>query len=213
MSFSLESIGIKAGGRYETIYTTMNKAGEMDAAPIGLKCIGDYDVAARIFEGSKTLKNIQETGIFVVNITNDPSVFARSLYDNLEENEFVKDDDIVYLKNADAYFIALVKSIEEMKPEQDHVNEGAKNYIIKAEPLKIIINRQGTKALNRGLYAFLESLVDYTRVDIIDDEKKEEYKKRFIENERVIQRVAEDDVKENMAILKEKMIEKGLDLE
>lgn len=213
MSFSLESIGIKAGGRYETIYTTMNKAGEMDAAPIGLKCIGDYDIAARIFEGSTTLKNIQETGIFVVNITNDPSVFARSLYDNLEDNEFVKDDDIVYLKNADAYFIALVKSIEEMNPEHDHVNEGAKNYIIKAEPLKIIINRQGARALNRGLYAFLESLVDYTRVDIIDDEKKEEYKKRFIENERVIQRVAEDDVKENMVILREKMIEKGLDFE
>ncbi|MBR5504132.1 MAG: DUF447 family protein [Methanobrevibacter sp.] len=212
MSFSLESIGIKAGGRYETIFTTMNKEGEMDAAPIGLKCIEDYDVAARIFEGSKTLKNIQETGIFVVNITNDPSVYARSLYGNLEDHEFVKDDDIVYLKNADAYFIALVKSIEEMKAERDHVNEGVKNYIIKAEPLKIIINRQGAKALNRGLYAFLESLVDYTRVDIIDDEKKEEYKKRFIENERVVERVAESDVKENMAILKEKMIEKGLDL-
>ena len=167
MSFSLESIGIKAGGRYETIYTTMNKAGEMDAAPIGLKCIGDYDIAARIFEGSTTLKNIQETGIFVVNVTNDPSVFARSLYGNLEEDEFVKDDDIVYLRHADAYFIALVKSIEEMKGERDHVNEGEKNYIIKAEPLKIIINKQGAKALNRGLFAFLESLVDYTRVDII----------------------------------------------
>lgn len=212
MSFSLESIGIKAGGRYETIYTTMNKSGEMDAAPIGLKCIGDYDIAARIFEGSTTLKNIKETGIFVVNVTNDPSVFARSLYGNLEEDEFVKDDDIVYLKHADAYFIALVKSIEEMKAERDHVNEGEKNYIIKAEPLKIIINKQGAKALNRGLFAFLESLVDYTRVDIIDDEKKEEYKKRFIENERLIGRVGESDVKENMALLKEKMIEKGLDL-
>lgn len=212
MSFSLESIGIKAGGRYETIYTTMNKAGEMDAAPIGLKCIGDYDIAARIFEGSTTLKNIKETGIFVVNVTNDPSVFARSLYGNLEEDEFVKDDDIVFLKHADAYFIALVKSIEEMKAERDHVNEGEKNYIIKAEPIKIIINKQGAKALNRGLFAFLESLVDYTRVDIIDDEKKEEYKKRFIENERLIGRVGESDVKENMALLKEKMIEKGLDL-
>ena len=198
MSFSLESIGIKAGGRYETIYTTMNKAGEMDAAPIGLKCIGDYDIAARIFEGSTTLKNIQETGIFVVNVTNDPSVFARSLYGNLEEDEFVKDDDIVYLRHADAYFIALVKSIEEMKGERDHVNEGEKNYIIKAEPLKIIINKQGAKALNRGLFAFLESLVDYTRVDIIDDEKKEEYKKRFIENERLIGRVGESDVKSTM---------------
>ena len=49
-------------------------------------------------------------------------------------------------------------------------------------------------------------------MDIIDDEKKEEYKKRFIENERLIGRVGESDVKENMALLKEKMIEKGLDL-
>ena len=56
-----------------------------------------------------------------------------------KEDEFVKDDDIVYLRHADAYFIALVKSIEEMKGERDHVNEGEKNYIIKAEPLKIII--------------------------------------------------------------------------
>lgn len=212
MSFSLESIGIKAGGRYEAIYTTMDTEGNMNAAPIGLKCFGDYDFAARIFEGSRTLKNIQETKIFVVNITNDPSVFARALYGNLEEDEFVRDDDVAYLKNADAYFIALVKSIEEMEAVGDHVNEGAKSFIVKAEPLKITIVRQGAKALNRGLFAFLESLVDYTRVDIIDDDKREEYKKRFIENERLIEKVAESDVKEEMAILKEKMIEKGLDL-
>ena len=81
-----------------------------------------------------------------------------------------------------------------------------------AENIKITINRKGAKALNRGLYSFLESLVDYTRVDVIDDEKKEEYKIRFLENERVIERVAESDVKEAMATLREKMIEKGLDL-
>ena len=58
----------------------------------------------------------------------------------------------------------------------------------------------------------MESLVDYSRVDVVDDAKKKEYKNRFLENERVIERVAESDVKESMAILKEKMIEKGLDL-
>ena len=179
MSFSLESIGIKAGGKYETIYTTMNKAGEMDAAPIGLKCVDDYAVLGRIFEGSKTLENIKETGIFVVNITSDPSVFARSLYGNLEPEEFVKDDDIVYMKNADAYFIALVKSIEDKEIGKDHVNDGAKFSIVNAESIKIIINKPGTKALNRGIFAFLESLVDYSRIDIINDEKKDEYIKKF----------------------------------
>jgi len=212
MSFSLESIGIKAGGKYETIYTTMNKDGEMDAAPIGLKCVDDYAVLARIFEGSKTLENIKETGIFVVNITSDPSVFARSLYGNLDPEEFIKDDDIVYLKNADAYFIALVKSIEDKEMGKDHVNDGAKFSIINAESIKIIINKPGTKALNRGIFAFLESLVDYSRIDIIDDEKKDEYIKKFKENERLIEVVAEDDVKEAMKDLKERLIEKGVEL-
>lgn len=212
MSFSLESIGIKDGGKYETIYTTMNKAGEMDAAPIGLKCVDDYAVLARIFEGSKTLENIKETGIFVVNITSDPSVFARSLYGNLEPEEFVKDDDIVYMKNADAYFIALVKSIEDKEIGKDHVNDGAKFSIVNAESIKIIINKPGTKALNRGIFAFLESLVDYSRIDIIDDEKKDEYIKKFKENERLIDVVAEDDVKEAMKDLKERLIEKGVEL-
>ena len=212
MSFSLESIGIKAGGKYETIYTTMNKAGEMDAAPIGLKCVDDYAVLGRIFEGSKTLENIKETGIFVVNITSDPSVFARSLYGNLEPEEFVKDDDIVYMKNADAYFIALVKSIEDKEIGKDHVNDGAKFSIVNAESIKIIINKPGTKALNRGIFAFLESLVDYSRIDIINDEKKDEYIRKFKENERLIHVVAEDDVKEAMKDLKERFIEKGVEL-
>ena len=212
MSFSLESIGIKAGGKYETIYTTMNKAGEMDAAPIGLKCVDDYAVLGRIFEGSKTLENIKETGIFVVNITSDPSVFARSLYGNLEPEEFVKDDDIVYMKNADAYFIALVKSIEDKEIGKDEEDDGAKFSIVNAESIKIIINKPGTKALNRGIFAFLESLVDYSRIDIIDDEKKDEYIRKFKENERLIDVVAEDDVKEAMKDLKERLIKKGVEL-
>ena len=212
MSFSLESIGMEKGARYETVYTTMNGDGEVNAAPMGVKCINDYDIAARIFEGSKTLENIRQTKMFVVNITDNPEIFSDALYGNMENLEFVIDDDITYLKNADAYFICLVKSIEEATAQRDHVNEGAKSYIVVAENIKITINRKGARALNRGLYSFLESLVDYSRVDIVDEAKKEEYKNRFLENERVIQRVAERDVKESMAALKEKMIEKGLDI-
>lgn len=212
MSFSLESIGMESGARYEAIYTTMDSNGEMNAAPICVKCINDYDVAARIFEGSKTLDNIRKTKLFVVNITDNPKIYADALYGNLDNLIFVKDDDIAYLKNSDAYFICLVKSIEEVWAKKDHVNEGAKSYIVTAENIKITINKQGAKALNRGLFAFLESLVDYTLVDVIDDAKKEEYKNRFLENERVIERVGESDVKESMAALREKMIEKGLDI-
>ena len=139
-------------------------------------------------------------------------MFARSLYGNLKREEFVHDDDICYLKNADVYFIALVKSIEDKEIGKDHENEGAKFSIINADSIKIIINKPGTKALNRGIFAFLESLVDFSRLDIIDDEKREEYINRFKENERVIDVVAEEDVKEAMKELKEKLIEKGVQL-
>ena len=170
MSFSLESIGMESGARYEAIYTTMNGAGEMNAAPMGVKCINDYDVAARIFEGSKTLENIRQMKLFVVNITDDPKIYADALYGNIENLQLVKDDDIAYLKNADAYFICLVKSIEEVDAQKDHINDGAKSYIVVAENISITINRKGAKALNRGLFAFIESLVDYSRLDIIDDD-------------------------------------------
>ena len=91
------------------------------------------------------------------------------------------------------------------------MNDGAKFSIINAESIKIIINKPGTKALNRGIFAFLESLVDFSRIDIIDDEKRDEYINRFKENERVIDVVAEDNVKEAMKDLKEKLIEKGVE--
>ena len=58
----------------------------------------------------------------------------------------------------------------------------------------------------------MESLVDYSRIDIIDDEKKDEYIRKFKENERLIDVVAEDDVKEAMKDLKERLIEKGVEL-
>ena len=109
-------------------------------------------------------------------------------------------------------WVTFVKSIEDEEIGKDHVNEGAKFSIINAESIKIIINKPGTKALNRGIFAFLESLVDFSRIDIIDGEKRDEYINRFKENERVIDVVAEDDVKEAMKDLKEKLIEKGLDL-
>ena len=53
MGFSLESIGMKEGGRYESIFTTMNQNEEMDAAPIGVKCIGDEEIESNALEMRK----------------------------------------------------------------------------------------------------------------------------------------------------------------
>jgi len=211
MSFSIDSVGMKAGGRYEAIYTTTNKKGEMNAAPIGVKCFGDVEFAARIFEGSRTLENIRETGVFVVNITSDPLIFTRATMGNLEEEEFIRDDDLAILKDADAYFIALATSIEELV-ESDHVGEDGKSFVIKAEAIKVVINKAGAKAINRGVPALLDSLVNFTRIELVDEDTLNNYISRFRENERLIKKVGTEDTKESMEILKENLIKKGIDL-
>lgn len=41
MSFSLQSIGIEGVASYEVIFTTLNDAGEVNAVPMGVKCINE----------------------------------------------------------------------------------------------------------------------------------------------------------------------------
>ena len=62
---NLDKIGIKTDERYECIYTTIDSEGNKNSAAIGLKYFGEDNIGCRIFEGSKTLKNIQETKKFV----------------------------------------------------------------------------------------------------------------------------------------------------
>lgn len=95
--------------------------------------------------------------------------------------------------------------------ENDQISTEGKAFVVKAEVLKIVVNRQGAKAINRGLFAFLECLVNYSRIDLIDDEAKGKYVDRFLENESLIERVGSEDIKESMSLLKDKMIEKGIE--
>ena len=59
--------------------------------------------------------------------------------------------------------------------------------------------------MNRGIHCLIESLVNYTRLDIVDSEKHQYFIDRFIKNERIIEKVASNDTKEAMSILKEAM--------
>ena len=58
---NLEKLGIKKDVQYECITTTTSKDGIKNAGAFGFKYLGDDKVFCRIFEGSKTLKNILDT--------------------------------------------------------------------------------------------------------------------------------------------------------
>ena len=76
MEIDLRKIGMYKDQQYEVIITTLDKNGNSNAAPFGLRVLEDNEVFLRIFEGGNTIKNIKEKEEFVVNITNDPLMFT-----------------------------------------------------------------------------------------------------------------------------------------
>lgn len=214
MKINLKDVGMKKGQKYEGIYTTINKNNEKNAAPIGIMCKGENEIGCRIFEGSKTLANIQEQKEYVVNITNNALSYTLSTIDNLPASYFTDDDDeIAILKDTDAYLISKVKSIEKMDTSNDPIHQEGDAFIITGEVTDIKKNNPCAKAMNRGIHCLIESLVNYTRIDIVNKEKQDYYIGRFKENQRIIEKVADDKTKEAMNIIKENMIKKGLNLD
>lgn len=110
---NLEDIGIVPNLKYECIYTTISKDGVKNAAPIGFTYLGEDKVKCNIFKEAHTLKNIKETGKYVVNITQDSLTFAYATIDNVPKDYFTEDSEIAILKDAGSYLVVEVTSIEE----------------------------------------------------------------------------------------------------
>ena len=201
MNETLKKIGITNEERYECIYTTIDEEGNKNSAAIGLKYFGSDNIGCRIFEGSKTLENIQKTKKYVINITQDPLIFTKSTIDKLSDEYFTDDSDIAILKDAGSYIIVDVVDINEQKPENTPIDND-QSIFMKGKIRKIVINDESIKAFNRGLSGIIECLVNFSRYKIVDDEKRTEYMDRVIENNRMIQRIGNEKTKESMELIK-----------
>ena len=168
MEIDLTKISMFKGQQYETIITTINDDGSLNAAPIGILCRGKNKVMCRIFKGSHTLENIISQKKFIVNICENPELFTWSLLDNLEKDDFSEDQSI---KNVDAYFKCKVTSIKEAVKQSDPVKKKSEANVIKADVCKLII-RNPVKAYNRSFSYVVECLANFSRIDIVDDEKR-----------------------------------------
>ena len=127
--------------------------------------------------------------------------------------EFTDDEGIAILINAEAYIICEVTDIRKMDPIKDHVTSNGEAYIISSDVVEIVKNHPCAKALNRGVFALLECLTNYTRLDLVSKEQQDYFVGRFNENNRMIKRVSGQDTIRAMEILKNSMIEKGFDVE
>ena len=207
MEINLSSIGMEKGRQYETIITSKNADGTYNAAPIGVICSGPAKVVCRIFKGSHTLENIIYQKEYFVNITHDSEIFRMSTLGNLPQDYFTDDG---RLKCGEAYFKCEVTSFKEAVKQSDPIKKKGEAIVFKAEVTELVKNKD-TKAYNRGFGYVIESLANYTRFDIVDAEKKEEYIKDFREAYRVVKKVGHNDDIEAMQKIKEEYNKKGFE--
>nr|WP_295001831.1 DUF447 domain-containing protein [uncultured Methanobrevibacter sp.] len=202
MNYDLIKVGVEPDLQYECIITTINDEGVKNAGAFSFRYLGDDRVFCRIFEGSKTLKNIQNTHEYVVNITQDPLVFTYATLDCLSDEYYTDDSDIAIIKNTPAYIIVDVENIEKKTPDDFPIQGNNNIFFITGKIRKFTINDENANAYNRGLSGLIEGLVNFERYKIVDDEKRKEYMDRLIENKRVIDKVSDEKTKKAMADLK-----------
>lgn len=208
MGIDLSKIGMFKGQQYETIITTSDNEGNLNAAPIGVICRGSDEVMCRIFKGSTTLKNIISQKEFIVNISQDPLLFTWSLLDNLEKEDFSKDKSI---KDIDCYFKCEVTSLKEAVKQSDPIRKKSEAIVIKADVCELIINKP-VKVYNRSFGYVLESLVHMSRMDIVDEKQKNDYLTDLKEAYRVVKKVGSKKDKQAMDDIKNKLKEKGFEI-
>lgn len=205
MEIDLRLIGMEKGNQYETIITTVNAQNVQNAAPIGVLCAGKDIVLSRIFKGRKTLDNIISQKEFTVNITHNPELFTMSTLGNLPKDYFNEDNSI---KDIDAYFKCEVISIKEAVKQSDPIRKKDEANVIKSKVTEMVINND-IKAANRAFACIIETLVNFTHFDIVDEKTKQYYLSRFQENSRVVNKVGGKTERLTMNEIKKELIKKG----
>lgn len=208
MEIDLNLIGMDRGKQYETIITTANCENVQNAAPIGVLCSGKDTILCRIFKGGKTLNNIISQREFTVNITHDPELFTLSTIGNLSQEYFSNDNS---LRGVDAYFKCEVISIKEAVKQSDPIRKNGEANVIKSKVTDMVINKE-VQAFNRAFSCLIETLANFTRFDLVDEEKKQYYLTRFRECSRVVNKVGGKEEKQSMGEIKKELIKRGYEI-
>ena len=208
MEINLNLIGMDKGKQYETIITTVNCENVQNAAPIGVLCSGKDTILCRIFKGGKTLDNIISQREFTVNITHDPELFTLSTIGNLSPEYFSNDNS---LRGVDAYFKCEVIDIKEAVKQSDPIRKNGEANVIKSKVTDLVINKE-VQALNRAFSCLIETLANFARFDLVDEEKKQYYLTRFRECSRVVNKVGGKEEKQSMGEIKKELIKRGYEI-
>lgn len=172
---NLKEAGIDEGIS-EVIVTTMSASGEPNAAPIGIITTINEDeneYFVKLYEGSKTLSNVQETNKLAANVTDDAILFVKAAFENLNESHFSLFSRFPVLNEANSWIIFECTLIEK--------NRESGNFLFQLAPIALKINRKEVKAINRGRNAVIEAAILATRYVITADKREKEEIEKMME--------------------------------
>jgi uncharacterized protein len=200
--FDLYSLNMKKGMLYETIVTTCNQDGTPNAAPMGVICKDQDRIVLRLYEGSRTVRNIQREKAFYVNLTRNPILFVQATVENPPFKEFKDENQGFSLKKADASFLAEV--IQERQVEREDSFKKSILIIVQAQAREIMFkNYRDIEPVNRALCGIIEALVNLSRMELASPAKNKEYLKRMKETSRLVNRVGGTEHQKAMKLVNE----------
>jgi hypothetical protein len=165
-------MGFTPGRIVESIVTTYNTDGSPNAAPIGVHTQSDAEISMNIHATTDTLKNLMRAGGCVVNVVFDPYLFVKTCLvgsgKRESENEITTEDvipannvDAPVLKYANAWLeVEMLSHNEHTKKDRHGEMEFSK---VLCKVVNFNINKKYPVAVNRGLFAAIETAIAVSR--------------------------------------------------
>ena len=176
--------------RYEIVITCALD-GRYNRAPIGVY-FKDREVRLHLYEGSHTYHILKGEDYFVVNITS-PYLIAQSVYDNEGDYSTVEYKGISLPYLSDAYKIYVVKVVKRRFVDIRDEYGNSRLMVIQGEILlEKDINTPPVIPYSRADGLIVEMAVLYSRLSIVDGEKREEMVRRMEEYFKIIKKVGDE---------------------
>ena len=170
---TLTDLGFKKGSIAETIVSTYNQDGSMNAAPMGANFEDERHLTISIYNSSKTLANIKTTRCGVVNLTDNIDVYYRTALKEanpsglLPEEWFEKAQAVnaPKLRLADATVEVIRADLVRASAEKTRVTFGVK---------RVWGEKCYPQVYCRAFGLTLEAIIHATRVKVLGGSQKEQ---------------------------------------
>ena len=199
----LDGLGFEEGQIFETIVTTIDRDGSVNAASMGVVRTGRETLVVRPYKSSSTYRNLSSRPEACVNVTDDPVVFLVTAFKGEGLRGFEEPSlDGIKLREADAHIFISVRDLDD---SQDRAR-----FTCNVDSVEV--GEAGPRPFSRGRAQAIEAVIHATRIEYLFGEGRveegEELVRRFGVCKDVVGRVSTPDSAEGRVIRElERLIE------